>query len=231
MRRIDVPSGVKFGRLTVVEEVSPHVQSNGEKKRKFLCQCDCGNEVEVQLCNLRNGNSKSCGCLGRENVIKSRKKGNVFSVSDSIGVGFTNKGTTFKFDADDYDKIKDYCWCSNHDGYLVARSKEGKIIRLHRLIMDASDGLVVDHINHDVTDNRKENLRVCTQHQNSMNTKCKGYYFNKGKQKWTAEIMVNRAKIHLGHFETQDEAKAARDVAKRKYFGEFAFGSNKQEVL
>ena len=229
MKKLDVPAGSKFGRYTVIKEVAAEITPKGKCKRMFLCKCECGREVKVRLENLRSGNSKSCGCYGKENLRRA-KKFNCYEFFDDSVIGYTKDNGPFLVDVEDYEKIKDYCWCKNKAGYLVAQSK-GKLVRMHRLIMNAPPDLVVDHINHDVADNRKENLRVCTQHQNSMNTKCKGYYFNKGKQKWTAEIMVNRTKIHLGHFETQDEAKAARDVAKRKYFGEFAFGSNKQEVL
>lgn len=223
MRRIDVPSGVKFGRLTVVEEVSPHVQSNGEKKRKFLCKCDCGNEVEVIIDNLRSGNSNSCGCYSRENTSKLRKKFNRFEPLNDYMIGYTSKEELFFIDFDDYEKVKDFCWCKNRFGYLVARTKDGKILRLHRLIMDAPKGMVVDHINHDITDNRKSNLRICTQHQNSMNTAGKGCYFNKNKRVWIAEITVNRRKIYLGRYKTEREAIKASRIAKQKYFGEFAF--------
>lgn len=50
-------TGKKFGRLTVVEWVNDG---------KWKCVCDCGNETIVSTCNLRNGNTKSCGCLQRE---------------------------------------------------------------------------------------------------------------------------------------------------------------------
>lgn len=51
-------SGVRFGRLTAVEIC-------GRQKREMLwrCMCECGKEVPVRLSNLRNGNTKSCGCI------------------------------------------------------------------------------------------------------------------------------------------------------------------------
>lgn len=57
MRRISVPSGTKFGRLTVIEETAA-----ATGKRFFRLLCSCGTEVTVSLGNLRSGNSESCGC-------------------------------------------------------------------------------------------------------------------------------------------------------------------------
>lgn len=224
MRKLDVPAGTMFGRLVVVKELERHINPCGKKKRKFLCLCACGNETEVELSNLRNGNTSSCGCYGKENL-KRAKKFNCYEFYEDSVIGYTNDNTPFLVDVEDYEKIKDYCWCRNKAGYLVAQSG-GRLIRMHRLIMDAPENLVVDHINHDVADNRKGNLRVCSQQQNAMNTNAKGYYFNKGKGKWTAEIMLNKKRIHLGHFNTEQEAVDARRVAEKKYFGEFAFNHN-----
>lgn len=72
MKFIDL-SGKKFGRLTVL----------GQSKNKgiqpvFTCKCDCGNICEVRGDKLRNGKTRSCGCLQKEyqdnaNGIKSKK--------------------------------------------------------------------------------------------------------------------------------------------------------------
>lgn len=52
----------KFGRLSVIKRISPI----GVKKIKWLCKCDCGNEIEVYATYLQNGDTKSCGCLKKE---------------------------------------------------------------------------------------------------------------------------------------------------------------------
>ena len=61
-KSIIIKKGDKYGRLTIVKEVK---QKN--KKRRFLCKCDCGNEIIVTLGNLRSGNTTSCGCKKKEN--------------------------------------------------------------------------------------------------------------------------------------------------------------------
>ena len=60
LRPIVIASGKKYGELTVVSEVA----STG--KRKFQCECLCGNEVEVRLDHLQSGHTSSCGNCGVE---------------------------------------------------------------------------------------------------------------------------------------------------------------------
>lgn len=54
--------GERFGRLVVIRRV----ENNAHRKVRFLCRCDCGDEVTVVADSLRNGTTKSCGCLRRE---------------------------------------------------------------------------------------------------------------------------------------------------------------------
>lgn len=57
-------TGQKFGRLKVLY-FTKNIKTRGAY---FMCKCDCGNEIEVKATNLRNGNTKSCGCLKREKI-------------------------------------------------------------------------------------------------------------------------------------------------------------------
>lgn len=60
MKRLDL-SNIRFGRLTAVRRIE-----NGSHISTWLCVCDCGNQTEVKLGNLRNGHSTSCGCIRKE---------------------------------------------------------------------------------------------------------------------------------------------------------------------
>ena len=74
----------------------------------------------------------------------------------------------------------------------------------------------IDHINGIRTDNRILNLRNVTSKQNSWNrTKAKGYYWNKHRNKWQAQIKGNKS-INLGYFNTEEEARNAYLAAKEK---------------
>lgn len=72
-RFIDL-TGKKFGRLKVLERAKDHVQPSGCKKVQWKCRCDCDKEVIVQGGSLRNGVTKSCGCLQKELVSKRKIK-------------------------------------------------------------------------------------------------------------------------------------------------------------
>lgn len=64
-------TGQRFGKLTVISEAEPHYQQNGNKKRRWLCKCDCGRETIVLQSNLTsNRGTKSCGCLAEKNGAK-----------------------------------------------------------------------------------------------------------------------------------------------------------------
>lgn len=131
-------------------------------------------------------------------------------------------------DLEDIDKVKNTKWCLlSKIGYVCDSDKN----YLHRLVMDCPDNKVVDHINHNKLDNRKSNLRICTQSQNMMNKRkqCNnssgvtGVYLDKKYNKWQARIIYNKQIIHLGYFNTKEEAIEARRQAELEYFGEYKY--------
>lgn len=134
-----------------------------------------------------------------------------------------------KVDKQDKHLLDERTWTINTAGYAVSRIG-GKLLYLHRVILNPVDGQMVDHINHDKLDNRRSNLRICTNRQNTSNQQLrskntsgyKGVVWFKDRQKWRAGIKVNYKFKHLGYFDDILEAAKAYDVAARKYFGEFA---------
>lgn len=126
-------------------------------------------------------------------------------------------------DVEDVEKVKNIKWC--YDGRYV-RSQH---FFLHRFIMCPSDDLVVDHINHNPLDNRKCNLRICTQQENSFNKKKMsnntsgviGVLWRKDINKWIAQIRINGKYIYLGCFDTLEQAIEVRKKAEIEYFGEY----------
>jgi hypothetical protein len=135
-------------------------------------------------------------------------------------------------DAEDYDRLNQDKWyagkCKNT--YYAGRVEGGKTIKMHREIMHAPKGVLVDHINHNGLDNRKRNLRLCTHAQNCYNqqasatgtSKYKGVSWHKSNSKWSARIRCDRKFYNLGEFDNQMEAAMAYDDKAVELFGEFA---------
>lgn len=111
---------------------------------------------------------------------------------------------------------------NNHYGYNKIGCN-GKIIKRHRIIaftflnLDIENQkLQIDHISGDKLNNCVNNLRIVNNQQNHFNrTTAKGYYWHKTKQTWHAQIGLNSKLIHLGYFDTEDEARAAYLAAKQ----------------
>ena len=106
-----------------------------------------------------------------------------------------------------------------------------KRIFMHRLIIGAiPDDMVIDHIDGNECNNRRNNLRICSIRENICNSRIhknntsgfKGVCWHARAKKWSASITVNRKKIHLGLFVEKEEAHAAYVRYAKKYFGEFA---------
>jgi len=108
-------------------------------------------------------------------------------------------------------------------------------VNMHREIMKAPKNFMIDHVNGNGLDNRKENLRISTRSQNLMNSKkpsngktsqYKGVCLNKQtsnhKKCWRAEIKLNKKSIFLGYFYSEKEAALAYNNAAKMYFGAFA---------
>lgn len=225
-------TGKKYTRLTVIKRVltPPYVRKNNTDAY-WLCKCDCGSnkDVFVRTADLNRGITKSCGCLQEESRHFHTKKYNTYDLSGEYGIGYTEEGDYFWFDLEDYDKIKDYYWSIDKDGYIYCISAK---IRMHRFIMNCPDNLQVDHIVHNNFDNRKKYLRIVTNQQNQRNkrvhknsqTKIKGVRFIKSK--YVAYIVINYKYIHLGTYTNIEDAIKARIEAENKYFGEYSYNNS-----
>lgn len=133
-------------------------------------------------------------------------------------------------DSEDYGMLRLHKWHATNNGYAATRSG-GRILLMHRVILNAPAHLQVDHINGCKTDNRRENLRLATSRQNRMNQRprCdnksgfKGVLWIPRIKRWRAQIRAKNANLSLGHFKTPEEAARAYNDAAREYFGEFAY--------
>lgn len=147
----------------------------------------------------------------------------------------TSNGHRVIVDTEDYDKVIKYSWhalFSQNRFSCIRRQchKTKKTVLLHYSILQKKEGFQIDHINKNIFDNRKSNLRYATASQNLANrsrlkkstSKYKGIIFCKPANKWYARITVNKKSMHLGSFSVESEAALAYNKAALKYFGEFA---------
>jgi hypothetical protein len=149
-------------------------------------------------------------------------------------IQLTQNKTTI-VDDDDYERYGHLKWHFSH-GRAVRRNgwKVKTNQWLHREIMGNPQGLLVDHINGNPLDNRKENLRLCVQSQNMGNARkttkktssvYKGVHreSSKGfKNPWSAYVNKDGKRSSLGHFATEEEAALAYNTKAEELFGEFA---------
>lgn len=137
-------------------------------------------------------------------------------------------GVDILIDAADVQKAMRYSWCLSKTGYAVANI-DGTVRKMHRYLLDLPKGEpIVDHINGNPLDNRRNNLRLCTSLENGRNLRAKKSQSGATgvretpEGRWHARIMVDRKEISLGNYLTKEEAIEARRTAERKYYGEYA---------
>ena len=116
--------------------------------------------------------------------------------------------------------------------YYASRQSRGTrgVIYMHREIIMCPKGLMVDHVNHNRLDNRRDNLRVCTASQNQANSRLhkttksgyKGVVWDKSRKKWMVHTKLNQKDVYIGRFFCVVKAAKAYDKIACELFGEFA---------
>lgn len=129
-------------------------------------------------------------------------------------------------DDQDHDRFGCYSWFLKK-GY-VARTVSSNTVYLHREILGlvAGDCLEGDHKDRNTLDCRRHNLRVLTPSQNQQNrssvgnrgssSRFRGVYLYKRTGKWAASLRVDGKNVHLGYFDTEEEAAGVVSAARRE---------------
>lgn len=241
-------TGIKFGKLTVLELSHYYKCKNGHHHAVWKCICECQKDKEnpeytyvLGYC-LTNGNTKSCGCYRRENTTEMmhlRRTENRYEKCNEYYIGYTSKDEPFYFDECDYELVKKYKWMIGVDGYVYTtesyQKQSSERIAMHRLIMGLNKGDVneVDHILGKPTrnDNRRYNLRIATISQNNINqpirkdntSGIKGVNWDSKEGKWRARIQIEKKRFNLGSYDDIQDAADARKTAEDILHGDFSY--------
>lgn len=198
---------------------------------KYCCVCNSSNKV----CNT------PIGLLCGKHYMQYRRYGKILNRTkfdpneiilelDMAKIVLYNKNgdkiAETLIDTEDIEKISSDKWCIDKNNYV----KNSKQEYLHRIILGAPKDMCVDHINGNTLDNRKSNLRICTNRENTSNrTKLGtnntsgilGVRFDDRRNKWYADIQYKGKYIFLGYFNIKEDAIKARIDAEKLYFKEF----------
>lgn len=156
-------------------------------------------------------------------------------------------------DDEDYDRLMEHSWAwvpstgsQSGEGYAVRKGSkrrgEPRTVQMHRDILDLKleDKVMVDHINLNSLDNRKENLRLANVQQNGFNrpkpimectSRFKGVLRRKNATKWLARIKFNGRHVELGAYDTEEKAAAIYNFASRIFFGRYRHENEGVEEL
>ena len=181
----------------------------------------------------------------------AKKKGNNYIIDEVEGIAKielnrTNGENLWAIvDLDDLDRVLNipYTWFAKYDedidnfyavtSWYYPELKRSKPVHLHQFIMNAN-GKVVDHENHNTLDDRKSNLRVIADSNNSKNRKTRNKNNKSGYRnvswdgyKWVVQLQINKKNTALARFDYEDldKAGAFAEEMRQKYYGKFA-GSN-----
>lgn len=133
----------------------------------------------------------------------------------------------------DYAFLMQWNWRLQSGGYASRVMRQGNkqiSIYMHREIMNASFGCLVDHIDGNKLNNRRLNLRTVSHVQNGRNAKkhvdgssrFKGVSWDKTNEKWKSRLRVDNREMFLGRFSSEIEAALAYNEAAKNIYGEFA---------
>lgn len=134
-------------------------------------------------------------------------------------------------DAQDAEWLSCYRWRAIRirNTWYAVRDGGEKLLYMHRLILDAPDGLVVDHRDGNGLNNTRANLRLVTVRENNINatkrrgcsSRYRGVDWCKGARAWRARVWVDGREKLVGYFATEEEAARARENAARAAYGEY----------
>jgi len=198
--------------------------------KKYYCTI-CGREHDgkhhTKYCRKHQGQIEKYGKV-LDNNPRSKFDPNEFIFEGEIVKFHTYKAPeynidqTYIIDSEDYPLVSKYKWRTDKAGYATTNVNNHTIF-LHRLIMDATPGQQIDHINLDIKDNRKVNLRIADNSLNQSNKrgyntlKVKGVQYHAHINKYSAYFRNGGKQYHSPCYSTIEEAAFARFILEQTF--------------
>lgn len=200
-KKLDI-TGQKFGRLTAIA-----VSHSKNNYTYWKCICSCGSEVTVIVASLRCGQTKSCGCLQKEIIGSMRRKHgksntSIYTIWEDMHSRCFNSADPrfYKYGAVGISVCSRWLDFQNFYNDMGDRPADKTLDRMDNF-----------------SNYSPYNCRWATNSEQQRNTNAKGYHWDKEKKKWAASISIGRRCIHLGRFDTEEEARNAYLEAKHYY--------------
>jgi hypothetical protein len=113
---------------------------------------------------------------------------------------------------EDWERVSMLTWSQTEHGYVrgfygVKKGGDGRCVKLHRWIMSAPAGMVVDHIDGNPLNNTRENLQITTQSRNLMRSPSKRGGVTRQGSRWRARLSVDGKSVSLGLYDTEKDAR------------------------
>lgn len=209
MEKLEITQGTKFGRLTIVSESEETVLPSGQKHRKFLCQCECGQETTVRLSHLRSDITQSCGCLQLEIATRHGLRNDPIYSRCIKAIARCHNPKDPKFPRYGGRSIEVF-----HEW----RKDIGKFVRFLKELPGANNSsLSIDRIDND-RGYEPGNLRFTCNSVQIRNQSARGEIpfvgVSRNGHKYKAQIWIEGATKYLGTFDTPEKASEAYQKAK-----------------
>ncbi|MCY9763206.1 hypothetical protein M5X06_22215 [Paenibacillus alvei] len=215
-KRIDLV-GERYGSLIVISESEMKGQ-----QRVFLCKCDCENVVPVRMANLRNGHTKSCGCLQRKQSSNTNTKN---LLDKTFGQLKVMEKSTLKSNNPKDRKVRWKCLCECGEPCIVSSQNllSGATIscgcKMKKTIYQAKSIL---HDEYSVDGIIIPNLTRKRRSDNKTGHKGVTVSYNKnGVASYKAMLGFKGTNHYLGRHGTLEDAVRARQKAEEQYFKPF----------
>lgn len=239
-RNTEWPGGVGAPRTVTLERLLPMFPKDTSSEIPYgYCHCGCGEKT-----NLAKKSDSTCGYVKGEpyrylpNHHTNQPAPHIRHLADGSVCIAIGHGLEAVVDAEDLPRLLQHRW-SPHRGKYTMYASSSRGVLMHRFILDARKGELIDHADRNGLNNCKANLRSCGHSENQQNRRMdrrntsgyKGVSWRKDHNIWVAYISQNGRRFSLGEFADPLKAARAYDRAALKMFGKYALTNEELGLL